>query len=1008
MKKLIVSILCLFMVMSVNSVQVVNAEETVSKEEKTVVEKQTGDKTKDYDYVKPEIERIEFSDNGTTVKPGKKIIVKVTAIDYGVGIKEVSARMSYVRGKNTNTSDKLTLNLNENSNTYEGEFIVPDNGYEKGYLSYVSVSDKNDNIADDDLYNKSDGTYLYKFQIDSVPVSDVVLAEDAIQFDKKGSTLKANDTIAIAITTPENIFQDFNTLNMVFATGNNAIQITLNKKINNKFEGIIDIESNTQAGEYRLTNIEAIKENGDYLYNQNLIYPGIDQIWYKVENDDQQKPIVKSIEIDRNGEFVKPGEKIVVKMEIDENIAIDENRSSIGFRPAVSTNQQLLFAEKGKYDKGLKTMVWNIEIPKKTYLCEWFLSDIRIYDTSGNMADVQSLLPDYLSKNSPYYIKVSDGKNFVNPTYKFNYIFSRLNNDGEYVIVESERWINDNVERRKTLKEVGFKFPDASTTYEGIKFNCWKDRDGNIIDENTIVSEWLSHNNILYACYDKSVVDVNYNYINKESVSAWNHKKLVVPSSYNFQQVIDSAKNESKADVFENESCKEWKLTNIPTDDKWLNKIVGDRYKNEYLYYFSFKADYGNKVFANVQKHYIDERGFVFPQRELVMVDKGTTYQDLINEMNKKKPTLFQDLRFKGWTTDKDLNKEVEDFGDVNIEATYENCFVRFTVYKYLDGSEGKSRKGGAGGISDAFGKSMVVERGTKIEAPVIKNYKDIIWDNNFAPEGNNLIITKNTYFKGEWGKSVAPTPTPDPTPTPNPDTEPTPDTPEPEKPGGELPKEEVKKIVNEIENAVEGETIQVPMNDATVVPVDALKSAQGKDVNIVLNMGGYTWTINGKDILSENLTNINLEIEEVKNVVSNETAKELFGDDPVKQISLTHNGNFGFKAKLTINMGKENTGKYGNLYYHDSEGKLVFLNAGTIDAEGNVGLEFSHASEYVIVVSDKIIGTVKEPSKTTTDVIKKTGDVNTGDTTMLFVLTSLLVISGFVLVILKKKKEVK
>jgi len=38
-------------------------------------------------------------------------------------------------------------------------------------------------------------------------------------------------------------------------------------------------------------------------------------------------------------------------------------------------------------------------------------------------------------------------------------------------------------------------------------------------------------------------------------------------------------------------------------------------------------------------------------------------------------------------------------------------------------------------------------------------------------------------------------------------------------------------------------------MSDATVAPKDVLEAAKGKDVDIVLDMNGYKWTINGNNI---------------------------------------------------------------------------------------------------------------------------------------------------------------
>ena len=119
--------------------------------------------------------------------------------------------------------------------------------------------------------------------------------------------------------------------------------------------------------------------------------------------------------------------------------------------------------------------------------------------------------------------------------------------------------------------------------------------------------------------------------------------------------------------------------------------------------------------------------------------------------------------------------------------------------------------------------------------------------------------------------------------------------------------------------------------------------------------MNGYSWTINGEDIKGVNLKDINLEVKTDTNAVPTGLVSKLAGDKPTKQLSLTHNGDFGFKATLNVEIGKENAGKFGNLYYYDSDGKLVFMNAGQIAADGSVNLSFSHASDYVIVIGENM-----------------------------------------------------
>ena len=50
------------------------------------------------------------------------------------------------------------------------------------------------------------------------------------------------------------------------------------------------------------------------------------------------------------------------------------------------------------------------------------------------------------------------------------------------------------------------------------------------------------------------------------------------------------------------------------------------------------------------------------------------------------------------------------------------------------------------------------------------------------------------------------------------------------------------------------------------------------------------------------------------------------------------------------MNLGAEHSGSTGKLYYYDSSGKMIYMDAGEIGEDGNISLSFSHASEYVVV----------------------------------------------------------
>ena len=72
--------------------------------------------------------------------------------------------------------------------------------------------------------------------------------------------------------------------------------------------------------------------------------------------------------------------------------------------------------------------------------------------------------------------------------------------------------------------------------------------------------------------------------------------------------------------------------------------------------------------------------------------------------------------------------------------------------------------------------------------------------------------------------------------------------------------------------------------------------------------------------------------------------------------MQLAHDSAFGMAAQLTINVGASNAGKLTTLfYYNEPEHRLEYMGQTTADANGNVAFAFEHASDYVIVVDQRV-----------------------------------------------------
>ena len=179
--------------------------------------------------------------------------------------------------------------------------------------------------------------------------------------------------------------------------------------------------------------------------------------------------------------------------------------------------------------------------------------------------------------------------------------------------------------------------------------------------------------------------------------------------------------------------------------------------------------------------------------------------------------------------------------------------------------------------------------------------------------------------------------------------------------------------ISSQLDEAKSGETVTVAMNGTTVVPKDIFDSIKGEDVTLVLDMGnGLSWKINGKDI-TDAAGDIDFGVTvgaDAGKSIPVDVINNVTGERYSMNLSLAYDGEFGFTARLTINMESKNTGLYANLfYYNEQTGELEFVSAGLIDADGNVELKFTHASDYTIVIDAAVMdGGNKDSINTTKD----------------------------------------
>mgnify|MGYP000727263461 CR=1 FL=1 len=214
-----------------------------------------------------------------------------------------------------------------------------------------------------------------------------------------------------------------------------------------------------------------------------------------------------------------------------------------------------------------------------------------------------------------------------------------------------------------------------------------------------------------------------------------------------------------------------------------------------------------------------------------------------------------------------------------------------------------------------------------------------------------STAVTENMTLYAQWTAVEEPIPTPTPTPTPDP-------TPSGPSTGDSTGWDDIR---DELENAENGDQITIDMGDETKVPAEIFESLAGKDVDVTFDLGDIQWSVSGADIPTDTeFTDLDLGVNLDTHGIPVNVINTITGEVGTVQITLAHNGEFGFTMTLSAPLGEENAGYWANLYHYDEEAeKLNFEAAAKIDEDGSVTIPFSHASQYAIVIDTHSHATV-------------------------------------------------
>ena len=202
-----------------------------------------------------------------------------------------------------------------------------------------------------------------------------------------------------------------------------------------------------------------------------------------------------------------------------------------------------------------------------------------------------------------------------------------------------------------------------------------------------------------------------------------------------------------------------------------------------------------------------------------------------------------------------------------------------------------------------------------------------------------NTVFTGDTVLYAHWtvrssgggGGGGSSTPTKTPTKTPS------------------------QQATDKIESAKEGSTVEIALRTGqTKLDKEVFEALAGRDVTLEISLpGGVSWTVNGQDIPENtDLTDLDLGVTLDASTIPVSVINTVTGAVDTIQLSLKHDGEFGFTMILSAPLGETNAGYWANLYYYNTRTRaLEFQSASKIATDGTASFPFSHASNYAIVI---------------------------------------------------------
>ena len=153
-----------------------------------------------------------------------------------------------------------------------------------------------------------------------------------------------------------------------------------------------------------------------------------------------------------------------------------------------------------------------------------------------------------------------------------------------------------------------------------------------------------------------------------------------------------------------------------------------------------------------------------------------------------------------------------------------------------------------------------------------------------------------------------------------------------------------------------EKKSVSMDMSKTGMVYAQTLQQIKEQGMEVELRVGGQaSWLIDGSAIEGDELGDINLGVTFGESGIPKEQLEILTENEKYIEMSLGHEGEFGFTIVLSVKLEDAEPGQYANLfYYNEAEGDFEFMCAAVVGNTKRADFEFSHASDYVIIISSE------------------------------------------------------